>query len=437
MHQPPSLKSLNYAKKILPWLCFIFFMRLVGFCTIGDSPALAKILKTGIGLIMTSITIWIFLKIVNKGFIASFKYQHVLALLFYVGYLILGLASLTWTSDVGVSALQITRDIEMLVFSFFFTFIITTLNYYYPTNPIRLSAIFGPAITLNLSIFLIGNFAAPDIFIRMTHGGEVSRLGGQIMNPNELGMLSGIAIACCLAELKNGNSKFWYILMSFIAFYALIETGSRSSMIGFFLIIGYYVYISKSYSLKLAVVILAILTLPVIINVIFLKEGAKTSGVSGAEELLSMTGRLPFWTALLNEGLPREPLLGFGFMRINYTTYFQGANTYPAAMTHNTFIQVIMNLGLVGLFVVLMQMVAMVSTIIKLENKIVKELVFTMLMPIIINSVTEFGIWGEVNYSILFYQLIILSMVIVYNPKHSTFEKIKQMKILDFRSSKG
>ena len=71
----------------------------------------------------------------------------------------------------------------------------------------------------------------------------------------------------------------------------------------------------------------------------------------GIDEVLSMTGRLPFWTALLNEGIVREPFFGFGFMRINYTDYFQGLNTYPAKMTHNTFMQVLMNLGFVGFFI--------------------------------------------------------------------------------------
>lgn len=430
MRPLPRLQSLNSAKRLMPWLILIFFIRLIGFATLGDSAALAKVFKTGIGLSMTLVTLLIYLRLIAKGFIPSFRYQHVLAILLYSAYLLLGLASLTWTSDMAVSALQLVRDIEMLVFSFFFTYIITMMNHYYPEDAIRLSAVFGPAIVLNLSVFLIGNLVAPDVFIRKTHGGEVSRLGGQMMNPNELGMLCGACIACCYAELKNGGSKFWNIVMILIATYALVLTGSRSSMIGFFLITMYYVGISKSYALKAGVVIAGILVMPIVINVIFLKEGAKTAGADGAEEVLSMTGRLPFWQALLTEGLPREPLLGFGFMRINYTTYFQGANTYPAAMTHNTFIQVIMNLGLIGFFIVLMQMAMMVRTIIRLDDKVQRELVFTILMPILINSFTEFGIWGEVNYTILFYQLLILGMVVRYNPRLSVMEKIKQKKML-------
>jgi exopolysaccharide production protein ExoQ len=52
---------------------------------------------------------------------------------------------------------------------------------------------------------------------------------------------------------------------------------------------------------------------------------------------------------LISEGLPREPLLGFGFMRIDYKEFFQSTHTYPGKMTHNTFMQVLMNLGFVGL----------------------------------------------------------------------------------------
>jgi len=48
----------------------------------------------------------------------------------------------------------------------------------------------------------------------MTNGGEEARLGGTIMNPNELGMLAGVGVACLIFDLyrfkiKSGQlSKF-------------------------------------------------------------------------------------------------------------------------------------------------------------------------------------------------------------------------------------
>ncbi len=40
-----------------------------------------------------------------------------------------------------------------------------------------------------------------------------------------------------------------------------------------------------------------------------------------------------------------------------------------------------------------------------------------MLIPVIINSTTEFGIFGESNYGIQFYQFILLFFVVKFVPK--------------------
>ncbi len=160
------------------------------------------------------------------------------------------------------------------------------------------------------------------------------------------------------------------------------------------------------------------LSIPVIVNTIFIKQG-------DLEEVLSMTGRLPFWKALLTEGLPKEPLFGFGYMRIAYTDAFQSVHTYAGKMTHNTFIQVLMNLGFVGFFVVFMQMVLTFRAFFKSANKESKAVFVGVLIPILINSFTEFGIFGEANFGILFYQIVIWLMVINYNGKLS----LKQMLV--------
>ena len=122
-----------------------------------------------------------------------------------------------------------------------------------------------------------------------------------------------------------------------------------------------------------------------------------------------MTGRIPFWTALLNEGIVKEPFFGYGFMRINYTDYFEGLNTYAAKMTHNTFLQVLMNLGFVGFFIAFWQLVLTLNNFFK-ERKTNHYGTFfiALFIPVFINSLTEFGIFGETNYGILFYQFLIL-----------------------------
>ena len=145
------------------------------------------------------------------------------------------------------------------------------------------------------------------------------------------------------------------------------------------------------------------LVAPIAIYKIVLKDGDPER----MEEVTTLTGRLPFWTALINEGLPREPLLGFGFMRIDYKEYFQSTNTYPGKMTHNTFMQVLMNLGLVGLTIVLLQLLFTFLAI-RREDAENRLMLLSLMIPLLINSFTEFGIFGESNFGILFYQLIII-----------------------------
>ena len=160
-----------------------------------------------------------------------------------------------------------------------------------------------------------------------------------------------------------------------IFFYALYATGSRSSLIGAFLIIGFHVKQSTNVKLKVAIAIGMILIMPVAINKIILKDGDSDR----LEEVMSMTGRLPFWKALISEGLPREPLLGFGFMRIAYKDYFQSTHTYPGKMTHNTFMQVLMNLGFIGMTIVIFQMVFTFIGISK-ENREKRLMLYSVLI---------------------------------------------------------
>lgn len=55
-------------------------------------------------------------------------------------------------------------------------------------------------------------------------------------------------------------------------------------------------------------------------------------------------------------------------------------------------------------------------------------MLFGILIPIVINSFTEFGIFGESNYGILFYQLLIFSISFKNNPLLSLKEKFSSKK---------
>ncbi len=365
-------------------------------------------------------TAWIWLiykKIISSGKPASFKKENTLAYLFYGLYLLLGLASVLWSTNPGYSMLQLIMNLESLAFVVIFVKTIVLIQHYFPEIKLTFAKIFGPAVFLILLGFVIGLYIDPDTFYRLTHGGEEARLGGFLMNPNELGMLAVVGMSCCIINVFDEHHKKFNIFMLLVMLYALILTGSRSSLIGFFLIVFYFVLKSKNNTLKISILIGAILAIPVVVQTIFIKQG-------DIEEVLSMTGRLPFWKALLTEGLPKQPYFGFGFMRIANTESFQSVHTYAGKMTHNTFIQVLMNLGFVGFTIVLLQMTFTLRGFFKSNNKEIKTFFVGVFIPILINSFTEFGIFGETNYGILFYQFLILIFVFSYDENLSLKNKI-------------
>ena len=407
----------KYVNHLSGLLVIILFFKIAGFFTVSESVAVTRVVKIFVRLMMTVWLIIIFNNLKPKVGVASFTHHHRSVLGFYLLYFFMGFMSLMWSSDVVVSSLQLIMDVELLLFSYIFFRLVVYVNHYSPEQKIRITHLLAVSIWMIMVVMLIGKTVLPDKFFRLTHGGDVARLGGFLMNPNELGMLSVIGASMCYFELGKVKHKFFVIVMLLCAVYALVLTQSRSSMIGFMIITGLFVSKSKSKLLKIGMYGGMVAVMPVIINTIFLKMG-------DLDEVLSMTGRLPFWEALLTEALPEEPILGFGFMRIYYTDYFSGVHTYAAKMTHNTFVQVLMNLGLVGFGIVLAQMFVTLRTYVRSQDRDKKMMFLGVFIPIIINSFTEFGIFGETNFGILFYQFLIMLWVVDFNSHLSPSERV-------------
>ena len=410
--------DITFVKGMIRVLVVILFFKIGGYFTLSENIAVTRVLKVVIRISMTIWIIRVHRQIANRGAAPSYQLQHTLSPLLYGFYCFLGLTSLLYSTDPGYSMLQLSMNVESFIFAYLFMRTVELLKVSYPESTIRFSKILTPAVFLVLLYFVVGMYVDPDKFYRLTHGGEVARLGGFMMNPNELGMLAVVGIASGLIELTHKNKILWQLSMLAVILYALIMTGSRSSMISFLLVAFYFMSRSNKTKLKAVVYIGLFLSIPVIVNTIFIKQG-------DLEEVMSMTGRLPFWKALLTEGLPKEPFFGFGYMRIAYTDAFQSVHTYAGKMTHNTFIQVLMNLGFVGFTVVVFQMATTLRAFFKSVDKEAKSIFIGVFIPIMINSFTEFGIFGEANFGILFYQLLIWLFVVKYNSNLSVKQKIR------------
>ncbi|MBP8212485.1 MAG: O-antigen ligase family protein, partial [Saprospiraceae bacterium] len=366
----------SFLKSINTWLFVLLFLMVAGFFTWSENIIITRAIKVvgRMGVLIGSYLIY--RRIVRQGAPDTLTTKNGLASWLYFAYLGLGFISFLWSTNVGFSALQWFMTMQSLVFCYFFVKSIALLNIYFPNNTTKLYNLLGNTVFILILIFVIGMFVDPDTFYRLTHGGEEARLGGYIMNPNELGMLAGVGVACLIFDLYRKHHTFWTIVKLIIIFYALYATGSRSSLIGALLIIYFHISQSDKKQLKALILAAMLIIAPVAIWKVVLKGG----DTERIEEVMSMTGRLPFWKALISEGLPREPLLGFGFMRIDYKEFFQSTHTYPGKMTHNTFMQVLMNLGFVGLTIVIFQMIFTLRGILR-ENKEIKLMLLGMLIP--------------------------------------------------------
>lgn len=387
-------------------LCVIMALRITSYFTLfPNSVAMTQVVKTGLRVLLTGISAVAYFSLRARFTNWRLGTRNWLPVIFYVMYLLLGLISVMWSSLVHYTLLQWAMITEALVFAWFYCQWLVLYNHLSGGHA-RFSRVFGRATFWVGLAFLIGLYIDPATFYRETHGGEVARLGGFIINPNELGMLAVLGAVMAYMEWLEGGEKWWNLLLWIVSVAVLLLTQSRSSLGAFLLVTGLSVLISGNLKLQLAAVIGAVVILPVLVQTIIVKQG-------DIEEVMSMTGRLPFWKDLIADGFTQKPILGYGFMCISYGEYFYSIHAYAAKMTHNTFVQVLLNLGLVGAFICLLQMVLTFHTVARTIDSYLKYLAIFMLIPILINSFTEFGIFGESNYGIQFYQLLILLFVFV------------------------
>ena len=409
-------------------LILILLTMIAGYFSIAEEKIINQVFKTISRVGMAGVIGLIFLQLSGLGCNTSFTYRHLAAPLLYVLYLALGFASLLWSSDWQYSALQWFMNTESFVFVALFVHVVAVYNRHFPERTINLVKVFSWAIFPIMVTFIVGSFADPDTFYRGMRGGAEQRLGGWIMNPNELGMLASINAALSYVLLQKSKNKFWGILMVIAAIFVLVATSSRSSVIGFLLIMGILILQSNSKKLKIILIGGIIVAVPLVVRFVIFKDDG------GIDEVLSMTGRIPFWKALLNEGIVREPWLGFGYMRINYTDYFQGLYTYPGRMTHNTFLQVLLNLGFIGFFIAFWNAVTTVRNFWKERTSNYGPFFIVLFIPVIINSFTEFGVFGDANFGILFWQflttLFILEPTNLSNSK--TLSQVQKLRLRKF-----
>ncbi|MCJ7936268.1 MAG: hypothetical protein MUW56_22205 [Chryseobacterium sp.] len=226
----PENRNRKFLKSINLFLFIILLLMIAGFFTWSENIIITRIIKVAgrTGVMFSSV--FIYYRITCYGGAGSLGYKNILPPAFYIGYLTLGAISFAWNSNPGFSALQWLMVLQSFVFAYFFIKSLKTLDIYFEGHQIWLYNLLGNAVFVIYTVFVTGMWADPDTFFRLTNGGEKAQLGGIIMNPNELGMLAGAGIACLIFDLYRKKNKLWIIIKIAVIFYALLMTGSHSSL---------------------------------------------------------------------------------------------------------------------------------------------------------------------------------------------------------------
>lgn len=389
----------------------VMILRINTYFMVSENPTITRIFKTGLRTALTGASFLMLRSIVQNGVQTRFKWENILAFLIYLLYLFLGFASLLWSSDPGWSGLQIAMDLECVFFVLYYWKALLAFNdQAHIRKKIPFDYILWVSISWVAASFLVGAVAVPDTFFRGTHGGEVQRLGGWVINPNELGMLCVVGAGGLYVNLMRVGLSTWKVIAWIIILVALVLTQSRSSLISFFMTTLYFVMISGRAKLIVPTIVIGAVAAPVVFFTIFVKDG-------DVGEVMSMTGRLPFWDDLLTYGFTDRPLYGFGFMRIHYNTNFPSIHAFPGAMTHNTFMQLLLNLGMMGAVVCGSQMLFTFRGFMRERDPYLRHIFMGMIFGILVNSFTEFGIFGDANYGIMLWLFLVMMFVLKTNDR--------------------
>jgi len=369
-----------------------------------ENIGLTRAIKIGGRFILTGVAYMMLLKFKSTWKQVELQYIMIIPLVFYCLYLFAGLLSVTWSTNAAFSMLQLAMTFETFVFSLIFFRVLTYYDAVFERKIPVIASLLSRAVFFHSIWFILGAIFDPDFYYRTTHGGTVARLGGLIINPNELGLLANIGIGAAYMEILNDKNKKFQTFNILITVVMLLMTQSRGSLFCFLFITSIYLLLTKNYYIKVGAVAVAILVVPILFQKIVLKDG-------NFEEVASFTGRKEFWEDLVNEGFPDHPLIGRGFMSIAENTWYnkyQSTHSYAASMCHNTYVEVITNLGLLGVFICGMQVLWTIVAIILSKNPILRLMALFMLFTLLINSITEFGIFGHNNYAIMFYHFVFL-----------------------------
>ncbi len=224
---------------------------------------------------------------------------------------------------------------------------------------------------------------------------------------------------------KNGGVKLFLISNFFLTYYAVYLTGSRGGLLAAVLGLGMmFIVFAKKNSTKIVGIVIALLLLLVFWNI-----SDRLDTVSNYQEDSSARGRISVWGESLGL-LKSYPIFGVGKGQFR---------EYLPIAPHSSYIQVVMELGLTGLFVWLALFYYSIKNLKKIEGSLLNQeqrklLVISKALQVCF-LIYLFGSFFSGNgYYITLYMLFSLNLVMQHIVAGDVLNKRQIFKFQDIRN---
>lgn len=208
------------------------------------------------------------------------------------------------------------------------------------------------ALSIPILVALIGYIFVPDAVLLRTDTGTTLRLAGLVGSPNGLARIATLFFLVLIAIYitRYESIKLSWIALAIAALIVLYLTQSRSVVLA--LIISVIVMLGRNVVVPItilsSIVILGLLIVLGIASETYINEIISNFSRSGRiEELLTLTGRVEIWSSTISLWLER-PFFGYGIGANKSIIVFENFWGWKAATAHNTFLQSLFTLGVVG-----------------------------------------------------------------------------------------
>ena len=188
---------------------------------------------------------------------------------------------------------------------------------------------------------------------------------GGFGHPIGLGNMMALGISLWLLNaFANPKYRLRSLGLSILCLIVLINTNSAGAWVLLFVLVVALIATTFMRFLKFS------LAFSSFVVMLFLFGSATFWLISNIDNLLfflnkdiTMSGRVPLWTILIQKSIPERPWFGYGYQgfwqrwrgdnspAIDVVNYIMGGGRDWVAHSHNGFLEIILNLGLVGLLI--------------------------------------------------------------------------------------